>query len=293
MSIVKSFSVGEGDMFYIKHNADSFTIIDCCLPSERQLDILLELITQSAEKHIIRFISTHPDEDHLIGLNVLEHLFNFTNFYCTKNEATKSIITPAFRTYCSLRDSSHAFYVTRGCRRCWINKDDDQGKSAGITFLWPDITNEAYKTEQALAENGRSPNNASLIAQYSLNNGVSMLWMGDLEYDFMSAIDEEITFDKVNILFASHHGRQSGRIPSAWLEQLNPDIIVLGEAPSDQLAYEAYSSYNTITQNSAGDITFDCLGNKVHVYASNLTYTVDFLTYELPISATYIGTLTV
>jgi hypothetical protein len=29
MSIVKSFSVGDGDMFYILHNSSNFTIIDC------------------------------------------------------------------------------------------------------------------------------------------------------------------------------------------------------------------------------------------------------------------------
>ena len=34
MSIIKSFSVGDGDMFYIHHGSDSFTIIDCCLNSE-------------------------------------------------------------------------------------------------------------------------------------------------------------------------------------------------------------------------------------------------------------------
>jgi len=31
MSEIKSFSVGEGDMFYIRHNTDNFTTIDCCL----------------------------------------------------------------------------------------------------------------------------------------------------------------------------------------------------------------------------------------------------------------------
>lgn len=31
MSIIKSFSVGNGDTFYIKHGNDSFTVIDCCL----------------------------------------------------------------------------------------------------------------------------------------------------------------------------------------------------------------------------------------------------------------------
>lgn len=28
MSIIKSFSVGDGDMFYIDHNSDNFSIID-------------------------------------------------------------------------------------------------------------------------------------------------------------------------------------------------------------------------------------------------------------------------
>ena len=31
MSLIKSFSVGNGDMFYINHNSDNFTTIDCCL----------------------------------------------------------------------------------------------------------------------------------------------------------------------------------------------------------------------------------------------------------------------
>lgn len=29
MSIIKSLSVGNGDMFYIKHDSSNFTIIDC------------------------------------------------------------------------------------------------------------------------------------------------------------------------------------------------------------------------------------------------------------------------
>ena len=29
MSIIKSISVGNGDLFYIKHGSSNFTIIDC------------------------------------------------------------------------------------------------------------------------------------------------------------------------------------------------------------------------------------------------------------------------
>ena len=34
MSRIKSFSVGKGDMFYIDHNSDNFTTIDCCYKNE-------------------------------------------------------------------------------------------------------------------------------------------------------------------------------------------------------------------------------------------------------------------
>lgn len=51
MSIIKSFSVtdnnGEnGDMFYIKHDSNSFTIIDCCLNNEDRDDIVTEIIKE-------------------------------------------------------------------------------------------------------------------------------------------------------------------------------------------------------------------------------------------------------
>ena len=68
MSIIKSFSVGNGDMFYIKHNSDNFSIIDCNLEDENEEAIVDEIIQQKTGKQIVRFISTHPDQDHIQGL---------------------------------------------------------------------------------------------------------------------------------------------------------------------------------------------------------------------------------
>ena len=36
MSVIKSFSVKNGDMFYIKHDSDNFSIIDCNLVEEKK-----------------------------------------------------------------------------------------------------------------------------------------------------------------------------------------------------------------------------------------------------------------
>lgn len=62
MSKVKSFSVGAGDMFYISHNSDNFTTIDCCLDY---------------------------DEDHISGLKEYDKEFNILNFHRVNNNTTK------------------------------------------------------------------------------------------------------------------------------------------------------------------------------------------------------------
>jgi len=52
MSVIKSFSVGEGDTFYIDHGSDNFTIIDCCLDDDTKDDILSEISSLSSQKGI-------------------------------------------------------------------------------------------------------------------------------------------------------------------------------------------------------------------------------------------------
>ena len=59
MSKIKSYSVGEGDMFYIKHAGDNFSIIDCCLQSsneEKKLSIIDDINSASSTKGCLRFI---------------------------------------------------------------------------------------------------------------------------------------------------------------------------------------------------------------------------------------------
>jgi hypothetical protein len=125
-----------------------------------------------------------------------------------------------------------------------------------------------------------------------MNDGVAALWMGDLETDFMEAIKHDVEWPAVDILFTPHHGRDSGRLPQEILDALEPSLLVLGEAPSEYLDYPA--DYDKITQNSSGDITFQCETGKVHVYVSNPKYSVDFLDNEnMTAFDNYIGTLQV
>lgn len=228
MSVIKSISVGNGDMFYIKHGSSNFTIIDCNMDEINKKEIIDEIIAESKEKDIKRFISTHPDDDHIHGLKYLDDQIGILNFYCVENEATKSDVTEDFERYCELRDSKEkAFHIYRGCSRCWMNKDDDEKKygSSGINILWPITSNEDYKTELSNVKDGKSPNNISPIIKYSLNAGVTVLWFGDLENTFMEKIKDIIELPKADIVFAPHHGRSSGKIPKEWMESINPKLV--------------------------------------------------------------------
>lgn len=268
MSEIKSLSVNNGDMFYINHNSDNFSMIDCNIADDRKSEILDEVNNLAGKKGIVRFISTHPDQDHVQGIEYLDELKLIPNFYCVDNNVSKSTETKSFKKYKELRNSSRAYKISKGCKRKWMNMSDDERGSAGINVLWPDLANETFQNALQDAESSDNPNNISPAIVYSLEEGVRALWLGDMENDYMVAIEDDIALLPVDILFAPHHGRKSGRVPKTWLDKLEPRLIVVGEAPSDELEY--YSNYNTLTQNSAGDILFCCETGKTHVYVDLL-----------------------
>lgn len=60
MSVIKSFSVGNGDMFYIKHGTDSFTIIDCNLDDSNKKNIISEIKEEMKRNNKIYFYTSRP-----------------------------------------------------------------------------------------------------------------------------------------------------------------------------------------------------------------------------------------
>jgi beta-lactamase superfamily II metal-dependent hydrolase len=277
--IVKSYAVGAGDMFYIRHGSDNFTIIDCDLTEDNAEQILADIKMAMTGKTVVRFICTHPDEDHFGGLHRLDDAIGVLNFYVVKNQAVKDEQTESFIRYCKLRDDpDKAFYISKGCQRRWMNLSDDERQTSCINVLWPDTSNLHFKEALAACDAGDAYNNTSAVVRYEVKDGASILWLGDLETQFMENIVDDIDLAPTTVVFASHHGRQSGKIPDSWLDQLKPRVIVIGEAPSRHLHY--YTGYTTLTQNSAGDITMDCGGDMIDFYVSSDDYAPDGLSDE-------------
>lgn len=291
MSTIKSYSVGSGDTYYIKHNSDNFTIIDSCLSEENREEIVADIKHAHLGKSVTRFISTHPDDDHFRGLRYLDENLDIPNFYCVKNKAIKLHENEDFDYYCELRDSGKVYHIEKDCKRKWMNQGDDERGPSGIQILWPKTDNPHYVEALRIAESGGSPNNISAIIKYSVENGVTALWMGDLETDFMEKVADQIEWPEAHILFAPHHGRHSGRVPHKILDKIKPKVIVLGEAPSRHLNY--YGGYDVLTQNSTGDIVFECQDTRIDVYVYNEEYDIDFLDFDyVPMEGmNYLGTL--
>lgn len=291
---IKSFSVGNGDMFYIRHGSDSFTVIDCNLLDDIKEHVMDEICRESMDKSICRFISTHPDEDHIRGISYFNERKEIMNFYCVKNNAIKNDEeSPSFKFYRKIRDNTNkTYYIERGCKRKWMNEKSEERGCAGIDILWPIKENDKFKEALEKAEAGENDNNISPIIKYSIDTGFTALWFGDLEHHFMESIEDVIELPQADVVFAPHHGRLSGAVPQKWLKQISPKVIILGEAPSSELKY--FSNYNQITQNLAKDITMVCDGKKIHFYSSNVNYGIRKFLYNEYKSDTdgyYIGTL--
>lgn len=261
-----------GDMFYIKHDNDSFTVIDCNLADGREEEILEWVSKESKGKSCLRFISTHPDNDHILGIEKLVDKLKLpvSNFYAVKNEVPAEKDNPSLTKYLALLNDENSAFIRAGMKRNYLNQDTG-GKgigSSGIEFLWPDVNNPEYKKALEVLKTEGKANNISPIILFRDN--VSFLWMGDME----TKMQEEFyklhkgRMGKVNVLFAPHHGRESGQVPTDFLAELNPDIVVVGNAPAENLetSYKHYGNERTITQNSANDILFDCHDSQIDVY---------------------------
>ena len=279
MSIIKSFTVRDGDMFYINHDSYYFTIIDCCLPLDDELrkDLIIEEIEEAINKRTLpynlipnnfltRFLSTSPDMNHIKGLKQISDKGVLYNLYCIKNKIIEKIEnkTDDIQHYLNLIDSGKYSEIKKGISRYWDGGND----LSNIDILWPDTDNDCYKEALKESEKNKIPKNISPIIRYSPNNSHSFLWMGNLETEFIEDIAGKVSWQKTDILFTPHNGINAGVVPQNILNILDPKIIVvLGVY---EIEYRIYS--DVIKQNEAGDITFYCVGGMTHIFVSNKNY---------------------
>lgn len=229
---------------------------------------------------IFRFILTHPDMDHMDGIKDLFAEFNPANFWDTANTRSISFATGSpyreadWRFYKGLRDGTLANSARRltlhaGAEASFYNQNSEDGEPHdGLYILAPTpaLVDEANRTEDF--------NDTSYVILYRSAAG-RILFCGDAhDKTFEHLVDNHLAdIQGVELMIAPHHGRDSGRDRS-YLSEVRPKVTLIGVAPSQHLAYDAWSNRDLdyITTNSAGTVVVDTNGEQMQVYVANENY---------------------
>lgn len=307
MGIFHYLNVKNGDCTIIQHPSGHVSVIDVCNASKedkKSLDNLQVLIrsiqteTLSAQgnynqkaypvnpieylksfsvSEIFRFILTHPDMDHLSGINDLFDAFNPTNFWDTDNDCEKDDFENSpynendWTFYKSIRDGLSKVKTKRlvlysNSKGQYYNQGEDGSKGGdGIYILSPTkkIVEDANKSEEY--------NDLSYVILYKSSGG-KILLSGDSTDVTWKYILENHKEDikNVDLLLAPHHGRDSG-MSFDFLDIVNPAMTFFGNASSDHLAYSTWNNKKLpfITNNQANCMVVDTNCKPMKLYVTN------------------------
>jgi beta-lactamase superfamily II metal-dependent hydrolase len=310
MSKVHFLNVKNGDCSIIEHNSGRVSVIDVSNAKERTAaeKILESYLTKISAadsgvmgnfnqrsyptnpiayledrgiNSVFRFIVTHPDMDHLDGIQAFFDRLSPDNFWDTDNNAEKdfdsqygSFSKGDWDFYKSLRDNKPSTCPKRltlysGSTAQYFNSAPEGETIDGLHILAP--TRELVR----LANECGKYNDSSYVLLYRCSNGKKFVFAGDAEDDTWDHVlqNHGDSVTEVDMLVAPHHGRRSS-CSFEYLDTLKPKLTLFGNARSEHLAYDEWSrrELKIITNNQAGNIVLDQRGESFDIYASHAPY---------------------
>jgi competence protein ComEC len=302
MAVIHYLNVKEGDCSVIQHNSGRVSVIDICnakaLTQEtHDWETLLEALAKAVggnfqqksypvnpisylKAHdidsVFRFIVTHPDMDHIDGIEAFFDAFSPLNLWDTDNSEVKDFGDETryregdWDFYKKLRDTNPTSSPKRltlfsGQTGKYWNRGEEGAGGDGLTVLAPtaDLVSGANECGDY--------NDCSYVLLYK-TAGKRILFGGDSHDQTWEHIlkGHESDVTDVDLLIAPHHGRKSGRSYD-FLDTLKPKLTFFGNANSEHLAYGAWSSRKLpyITNNQANCMVVHALESSLHVYVTN------------------------
>ena len=309
MPKVHFLNVKDGDCNVIEHTSGHVTVIDVCnaapvdMVKDQQLKIRarqfrsslsgdfgqkdfpvnpISYLKERSITSVFRFILSHPDMDHMDGIKAFFKAFSPLNFWDTDNCESKDFDEESdgryseddWNFYVELRDGKPdtdpkrlALYSDAKGQFYNVGQDGSNGGD-GLFVLAP--TPELVSSSNECLDF----NDCSYVLLYK-TRGHRILFGGDSHDRTWQHILEnhEADVKDIDLLIAPHHGRSSDRSYD-FLEVVNPALTLFGNADSEHLAYNAFSSRNLpiITNNQAGCILIDAEVNPMRAYATNYAY---------------------
>lgn len=292
MPIVHFLNVKDGDCSIIQHASGRVTVVDVC--NAKPITILERLLASSwatdsaLEKgingnfnqkkypvnpilymkdrgieNVWRFIQTHPDMDHMGGIKAFFEAFSPDNFWDTENQkecpfgngdSCNGYNKEDWDYYQNLRDTGpdsdpkRLVLYANTTGKYWNVNENGQAGADGLYILAP----TPALVKAAIAADDY--NDSSYVLLYKAGNN-RVLFAGDSHDATWEYILKNFESDvaNVDILIAPHHGRHSDR-DWEFLDVVNPGLTLFGNAPSEHLAYDAWSNRGLpfMTNNQGG-----------------------------------------
>lgn len=308
MGVFHYLNVKEGDCSIIQHPSGRVTVVDVSNASKpeenKALKILKNVIRDEMAKSlsisgnfnqklypvnpieylskfnidsVFRFILTHPDMDHMDGIEDFFNIFKPINFWDSNNTCEKDDFKDGkfkesdWLFYKSLRDNKSKIKTKRltlysnAVGQSYNRNINNTVGGDGLYILSPtkELIEEANESEDY--------NDASYVLLYKSNGGKILLAgdSNDKTWEYILANHKD-KVSNVDVLLAPHHGRRSDR-SFEFLDIVNPTITFFGNANSTDLAYDAWNNrkLDFITNNQANCMIVDANSNPMKLYVTN------------------------
>jgi competence protein ComEC len=306
MPSVHLLNVSPGDCSIIRQASGRTTVIDICDGNIEEDDPLTKAMKAAAFglrprgnfrmseyptnpvryaeslgiESIFRFILTHPDMDHMDGLDALASQFRIYNFWDTgtrRDEPDFGEGSP-FRKedwdrYVEMRDGREEGVSTvirqAGLRFAFANKrENNQAGGDGLYILAPDAQLAVEASDDG------DINDGSYVLLYRSVGG-RVLLPGDAHDNTWDYVHKEYASDVANCSFmlAPHHGRDSNRSYD-FLDQIQPKVTLIGCAPSEHIDYDQWRKRGLeyITSNQTGNVVLEIFDGQIDVYIENESF---------------------
>lgn len=223
---VHFINVGQGDSIYIKYQSYDI-LIDA---GDNTMDsTVVNYLTGKVTGDLDLVIATHPDADHIGGMDTVIKTFKCDRIIDSGYPST----TATYTNYKNAVDAE----VAGGC----IYSGDSD-----MTFtIAPGVTFQVIET----GDNYSTNNDNSVLTKLTYNN-VSYLFTGD----FSSTIESKILTKpiKANILKVGHHGSQYSS-SSNFISTVAPKVAVISVGANNTYGHPAAQTITTLT-NAGADI---------------------------------------
>lgn len=228
--------------------------------------------------NIHRFILTHPDMDHMDGLQALFDEIGITNFWHTGVERDrpefgsgspyKEEDWDCYEKICANDESKGPIVLEKlaGAKFIYANRtESDEPGGDGLYILAPD------KNLVKAASRGQDINDGSYVLLYRSKGG-KILIPGDAHDSTWEYVIEnhKSCVKNCSVMIAPHHGRKSERSYD-FLDTVKPKLTLFGCAPSKDLAYDAWNTRDLpkITSNQTGNVMLEIVEGAIDVYIEN------------------------